>query len=78
MWWSVFNFSEIWIKIILHKVFLGIFVNNILTVTFFYFDSTKILSRSVGNILNFVIFLEFILKVFSHIEQTTSDDPCMV
>ena len=29
-------------------------------------------------ILNFVIFFQFelILIVFSHIEQTTSDDPC--
>ena len=40
-------------------------------------DSTKILNRSVGDILNFFFYyLGLILLVFSHIEQTTPDDPC--
>ena len=47
---------------------------------FFNFDSTKILNRSVGDILNFVFdiffYLGLILLFFNHIEQTTPDDPC--
>ena len=44
---------------------------------FFNSDFTKILNRFVGDIFFFFYYyLGLILLVFSHIEQTTPDDPC--
>ena len=79
MWWSVFNFSEIQKKKIMHLVLLGIIVKKILTLIFFQFYFYKNIRSIRGKHLGFCYFskLELILIVFSHIEQNTSDYPCI-